>query len=107
MLHPVAVAGELYELALVQEPVQQGCAQDFIRERPCPFHRGLVRRDDERGRLVHRVDEGEQKVALVAVHGDVHDVVYHYDLCLGQRLVLLFRGGRDVLSLDGPDYAFH
>ena len=97
MLHAVGASRELDHVAAVEEPVEQGGREHLVVKYLHPFGRCLVGGDDHRRLLVQRVDEVEERHALLLLHGHEHDVVYAEQVELEYPVVGAHGGRRHVL----------
>ncbi len=64
VLEPVAGAVDGDDVAVVEEPVEDGGGEDFVTEDLAPFAEGLVRGEDDRALLVALGDESGSRVTL-------------------------------------------
>ena len=84
--HPVAVAADVDDVAVVQQPVDERCGHDLVAEHAAPFLEALVGRQHRRRALVAGVDQLEEQHRAVAAHRQVADLVDHQDGAMGEHL---------------------
>ena len=77
ILHPVAVAPYVDDVAVVHQPVDESRRHHLVAEHTAPFLEALVRRQHGRGPLVAGVDELEEERGAVLVDRQVDDLVDH------------------------------
>ena len=72
--HPVAVAADVDDVAVVQEAVDQPGGHHLVAEHTAPFLEALVRSEHRRGTLVAGVDELEEQDRALLGHRQVADL---------------------------------
>ena len=75
--HPVAVAPDVDDVAMVQEPVDERRRHDLVAEHVSPFLEALVRGQHRRRPLVPGVDQLEEEHGAVLADRQVADLVDH------------------------------
>ena len=65
----------LQDCGVVYEAVDRGQRHGLVRKNPIPFAKWLIGGDEQRAAFVTRGDQLEQDAGLVAVLGDIGDVV--------------------------------
>ena len=77
ILHPVAVAPDVDDVAVVHKTVDESRRHDLVAEHATPVLETLVRRQHSRRPLVPGVDELEEEHGAVLVDRQVADLVDH------------------------------
>ena len=77
--HPVAVPPYVDDVAVMDQPVDQGCSHDLVAEHAAPFLEALVRRQNRRRPFVPGVDELEEQHGTVLADRQVADFVDHQE----------------------------
>ena len=72
---PVAVAADVDDVAVVQQPVDERRGRHLVAEHAAPLLEALVRRQHGGGLFVAGVDQLEEQRRAVAAHRQVGDVV--------------------------------
>lgn len=75
MPHPVAVAADVDDVAVVEQPIDQRPSHEIVAEDLAPFVEGLVRGQDGGGRLVPAGHELEEEHGAVARDRQIADLV--------------------------------
>ena len=84
LAHPVAVATDVDDLAVVQQPVDEGGGHDLVAEYAAPVLEALVGGEHGRGAFVAGVDELEEEHGSVLGDGQVADLVDHEQCGMGE-----------------------
>ena len=71
------VAADVDDVAVVQQPVDEGRGHDLVAEHAAPFLEALVGGEHGGGALVAGVDELEEEHGAVLADGQVADLVHH------------------------------
>ena len=100
-LEPVAVAGDVEDVHVVGEAVEQGTGQTFVTgEDLRPFREWKIGRHDQAGLLVAPAEEAEQMLGATAIQRDVTEFVDYDQVIAGDVLLqpqyLAFFPGFDV-----------
>jgi hypothetical protein len=74
----IAVAPDVDDVTVAQEPIDQCCGHDFVSENGAPFFKALVRGQHRGSPLIAGSRAGEEHGSGVA-HGQVADLVHHQE----------------------------
>ena len=85
ILHPVAVAPDVDDVAVVHKAVDESRRHDLVAEHATPVLETLVRRQHSRRPLVPGVDELEEEHGAVLVDRQVADLVDHQQGRMGEH----------------------
>ena len=86
MTHPVTVAADVDDVAVMKEPVDERGGHDFVAEDVAPLLEALVRRQYGRDAFVAPVDELEEEHGAGLSDGQIADLVDNEERGIGQRL---------------------
>lgn len=75
--HPVAVAADVDDMAVVHEAVDERSGHDFIAQYIAPFLEAFVGGEDRGGMLVATVDELEDEHGPTLVDRQIPDLIHH------------------------------
>ncbi len=75
MPHPVAVPADVDDVAVMDEPVDEGCGHDFIAEDVAPFRKTLVGGEHGTCPLIPLGHELEEEHRAGAADGQIADLV--------------------------------
>ena len=84
--HPVAVAPDVDDVAVMDDAVDESSGHDFVAENSSPLFEPLVGGEDRGGALVATVDELEEKHGPTLTDGQVADLVHYEERWIGQSL---------------------
>ena len=85
ILHPVAVASDVDDMAVVHKAVDESRRHHLVAQHAAPVLETLVRRQHSRRLLVARVDELEEEHGAVLVDRQVADLVDHQQSRMGEH----------------------
>ena len=74
--HPVAVAPDVDDVAVVQQAVDESCGHDLVPEHASPFLEALVGGQHRRRALVTGIDQLEEEHCAVLPDRQVADLVH-------------------------------
>ena len=84
--HPVAVAPDVDDVAVVQQAVDQRGRYHLVAEHPAPVLEALVGRQHRRSPFVTRVDQLKEENGAVLAHRLVADLVHHQQCRMRQHI---------------------
>ena len=73
--HPIAVAADIDDVAVVQQPVDEGRRHHLVPEDSAPFLEAFVGRQHCRGAFVAGIDELEEQHRPVPTDGEIADLI--------------------------------
>ena len=73
--HAVTVASDVNDMAVMHEPIDQGCCHNFIAQDVAPFLKAFVRCEDRGGMFVARVDQLKEQDRSIAIDRQVTDLI--------------------------------
>ena len=85
ILHPVAVASDVDDMAVVHKALDESRRHDLVAQHAAPVLETLVRRQHSRRLLVPGVDELEEERGAVLVDRQVADLVDHQQSRMGEH----------------------
>ena len=85
ILHPVAVASDVDDMAVVHKAVDESSRHHLVAQHAAPVLETLVRRQHSRRLLVPGVDELEEEHGAVLVDRQVADLVDHQQSRMGEH----------------------